>query len=355
MMSAFCRTSFRVAQVLAVASLAALSSLPAQHAAAAEFVIKVAIFPTDEIHHEFGRKYEQRLEEVTGGRIDVQLFPGHQLGNVTEMVDGVQVGTIEISMLPPGFFKGVDPRFQVADVPGLFDDIAHISRALSCPDFREPFLRLAEDKGMIGVAIFDYGPTAYASIEPIRTLADFKGKKIRVLATDVERAVIDEFGGTGIPMDMGNVIPALQRGQLDGIRSTIVVLAALKFFDVTKYITLVEDTHIPDMAMMSKAFYDKLPADLQKAVMDTGAELERYMEDVVIRYDRRAANLWRENGGEVIRLSTAERDEFMQRTAPISDRVMGGDPELAPIYNLLKTCAARTRLTRHERNKGSGL
>ena len=355
MMSAFRRTIFRVAQVLAVASLAALVSLSSQPAAAAEFIIKVAIFPTDEIHHEFGRIYEKRLEEVTEGRIDVQLFPGHQLGNVTEMVDGVQVGTIEISMLPPGFFKGVDPRFQVADVPGLFDDIAHISRALSCPDFREPFLRLAEDKGMIGVAIFDYGPTAYASIEPIRTLADFKGKKIRVLATDVERAVIDEFGGTGIPMDMGNVIPALQRGQLDGIRSTIVVLAALKFFDVTKYITLVEDTHIPDMAMMSKAFYDKLPADLQKAVMDTGAELERYMEDVVIRYDRRAANLWRENGGEVIRLSTAERDEFMQRTAPISDRIMGGDPELAPIYNLLKTCAARTRLTQHERNKGSGL
>ena len=355
MISAFRRTIFRVSRVLAVASLATLIALPSQHSAAAEFVIKVAIFPTDEIHHEFGRIYEKRLEEVTDGRIDVQLFPGHQLGNVTEMVDGVQVGTIEISMLPPGFFKGVDPRFQVADVPGLFDDIAHISRALSCPDFREPFLRLAEDKGMIGVAIFDYGPTAYASIEPIRTLADFKGKKIRVLATDVERAVIDEFGGTGIPMDMGNVIPALQRGQLDGIRSTIVVLAALKFFDVTKYVTLVEDTHIPDMAMMSKAFYDKLPADLQKAVMDTGRELERYMEDVVIRYDRRAANLWREKGGEVIRLSTAERDEFMQRTAPISDRVMGGDPELAPIYNLLKACAARTRLTEHERKKGSGL
>ena len=355
MMSAFRSRIFRMARVLAVASLATLIALPSQQAAAAEFIIKVAIFPTDEIHHEFGRIYEKRLEEVTDGRIDVQLFPGHQLGGVAEMVDGVQIGTIEISMLPPGFFKGVDPRFQVADVPGLFDDISHISRALSCPDFREPFMRLAEDKGMIGVAIFDYGPTAYASIEPIRTLADFKGKKIRVLATDVERAVIDEFGGTGIPMDMGNVIPALQRGQLDGIRSTIVVLAALKFFDVAKYVTLVEDTHIPDMAMMSKAFYDKLPADLQKAVMDTGRDLERYMEDVVIRYDRRAANLWRDKGGEVIRLSTADRDEFMRRTAPISDKVMGGDAELAPIYNLLKECAARTRLTEHERKKGSGL
>ena len=345
----------RVVQVLVAAAFTALVALPSQQAAAAEFIIKVAIFPTDEIHHEFGRIYEKRLEEVTDGRIDVQLFPGHQLGGVAEMVDGVQIGTIEISMLPPGFFKGVDPRFQVADVPGLFDDISHISRALSCPEFREPFMRLAEDKGMIGVAIFDYGPTAYASIEPIRTLADFKGRKIRVLATDVERAVIDEFGGTGIPMDMGNVIPALQRGQLDGIRSTIVVLAALKFYDVAKYVTLVEDTHIPDMAMMSKKYYDSLPPDLQKAVMDTGRDLERYMEDVVVRYDRRAANLWREKGGEVIRLSTADRDEFMRRTAPISDEVMGGDAELAPIYNLLKECAARTRLTEHERKKGSGL
>ncbi len=341
--------------LLSAAFAAFLVIGPRPAAAEAEFVIKVAIFPTDEIHHEFGRKYEQRLEEVTGGRIDVQLFPGHQLGGIGEMVDGVQVGTIEISMLPPGFFKGVDPRYQVTDVPGLFDDIAHISRALSCPHFRDDFMWMTEDKGMIGVAIFDYGPTAYASLEPIRTLDDFKGKKIRVLATDVERAVIEEFGGTGIPMPMGDAIPGLQRKQIDGIRSTIVVLAALKFYDVAKYITLVEDTHIPDMAMMSKKFYDSLPPDLQKAVLDVGAELERYMEDVVIRYDRRAANLWRSKGGEVIRLSTEDRDEFMARTAKIADRIMGEDPELAPMYNKLKECARITRLTDHENAKGSGL
>ena len=338
-----------------VALIAALAALPVHDASAAEFTIKVAIFPTNEIHHEFGRKFEQRLEEVTKGRIDVKLFPGAVLGSVTEVIDGVQVGTIEMAMLPPGFFKGVDPRFQVSDVPGLFDDIAHIGRALSDPEFRGPFLSLAEDKGMIGVAIFDYGPTAYASLKPIRTLADFKGTKIRVLATDVERAVMSEFGSTGIPMDMGNVIPALQRGQLDGIRSTIVVLAALKFYDVTKYVTLVEDTHIPDMAMMSKKFYDSLPADLQKAVMDVGAELERYMEAVVIRFDRRAANLWRSKGGEVIRLSTAERDEFMKRTAPIGDKIMGNDPKLGPIYKKLKNAAMRTRLSDHERKNGSGM
>ena len=107
--------------------------------------------------------------------------------------------------------------------------------------------------------------------------------------------------------------------------------------------------------MMSKKFYDKLPPDLQKAVIDTGRELERYMEDVVIRYDRRAGNIWESKGGEVIRLSTAERDEFMRRTAPIGDKVMGGDAKLAPMYNKLKACAERTRLTAHERKKGSGL
>jgi TRAP-type C4-dicarboxylate transport system substrate-binding protein len=338
-----------------IALAGVLAALPVQGASAAEFTLKVAIFPTDEIHHEFGRMFEQRLEEVTKGRIDVVLYPGHQLGGVKLMVSGVQEGAIEVSMLPPGFFKGVDPRFQVSDVPGLFDDIAHISRSLSDPEFREPFMRLAENKGMIGIAIFDYGPTAYASKEPIRTLADFKGKKIRVLATDVERAIMEEFGSTGVPMGMGDAIPGLQRGQIDGIRSTIVVLAALKFYDTVKYITLVEDTHIPDMAMMSKKFYDSLPPDLQKAVMDVGRELERHMEDVVIRYDRRAAQLWKAKGGEVIRLSTEERDEFMRRTLPIGDKVMGGDPKVADMYNLLKKAAKRNRLTAHERKKGSGL
>lgn len=321
---------------------------------AAEFTIKIAVIPTNEIHHEFARAYEEGLEAATGGRIDVQIYPGGQLGNIQQMVEGMQLGTIEMGMLPPGFFKGVDSRFQVTDVPGLFDDISHISRSLSDPEFRTPFLEVAKDKGLIGVAIFDYGPSAYASLEPIRTLADFKGKKMRVLATDVERGVMDEFGSTGIPMGMTNVIPALQRGQLEGIRSTIVVLAALKFYDVTKYITLVEDTHIPDVAMMSMKFYESLPADLQRTVMDVGRDLERYMEDVVTRYDRRASQLWRDKGGETIRLSPEERADFMERVAPIGDKVMGGDPELAPLYNLLKKVAAKNRLSAFERNLGSG-
>lgn len=342
-----------VARILAV-TITAIGIL-ARPAAAADFILKVALIPTNEIHHEFARAYEKRLEAATHGRIDVQVFPGGQLGNIQQMVEGMQLGTIEMSMLPPGFYKGVDPRFQVTDVPGLFDDIPHISRSLSDPTFRSPFLRIAEDKGLVGVAIFDYGPTAYASLEPIRALADFKGKKMRVLATDVERAVMEEFGSTGIPMGMTHVIPALQRGQLDGIRSTIVVLAALKFYDVTKYVTLVEDTHIPDTAMMSKQFYDKLPPDLQTAIVDVGRDLERYMEDVVIRYDRRAAKLWRDKGGEVIRLSPEERQEFMQRTARIGDRVMGGDAKLAPMYDLLKQSSERNRLSKFERSQGSGL
>ena len=166
---------------------------------------------------------------------------------------------------------------------------------------------------------------------------------------------MSEFGSTGIPMKMGDTISALQRGPLDGIRSTMVTLAALKFYDVAKYITLVEDIHIPDMAMMSKKFYDSLPADLQKVVMDVGTELERYMEDVVIRFDLRAANVWRSKGGEVIHLSTAESDEFMKRTAPIGDKVMGNDSKLAPIYKNLKNAAVRTRFSDNERKNGLGL
>ncbi|MSP66536.1 MAG: hypothetical protein EXQ96_00240 [Alphaproteobacteria bacterium] len=186
------------------------------------------------------------------------------------------------------------------------------------------------------------------------TLADFKGKKMRVLATDVERGVASEFGATGIPMDMTQVIPALQRGQLDSVRSTSVVLAVLKFYAVAKYITLVEDTHIPDVAMMSKMFFDKLPADLQKTALDVGRSLERYMEDVVLRFDRRAISLWKSKGGEVIYLSDKDRQGFMARTAKIGDKVMGGDPQLAPMYNLLKEAAAKTRLSDFERGLGAG-
>ena len=90
-----------------------------------------------------------------------------------------------------------------------------------------------------------YGPTSFASKKPIRTLADFKGKKIRVLATKMESTLVGKFGAAGVPIPYTEVLPALQRGTIDAVRSSIIVMGGSKFFTVIKSITVVESGMIP--------------------------------------------------------------------------------------------------------------
>ena len=104
-----------------------------------------------------------------------------------------------------------------------------------------------------------YGPTSYASIAPVRSLADFKGRKFRVLATKVETEIMRRLGATGVRMPYSETVPGLQRKLIDRVRSNIVVMNATKHWTVAKYITVVNDTYIPCAGFVSMVWYNKLP------------------------------------------------------------------------------------------------
>jgi TRAP-type C4-dicarboxylate transport system substrate-binding protein len=321
---------------IAALAFAACLGLGASTAAAQPYTMKLAIFAIDDPLWEYIKEFKTRIEAGTNGQIKAELHPSARLGGIARMADGVLLGTIEMFATPPSFFKGADARFQVTDAPGLFDDIEHAQRTLTDPAFRNPYLAIGEAKGVSGVSLWTYGPTSYATLAPIRTLDDFRGKKIRVLATSVERGVMARVGAAGVPMNFAEVLGALQDRTIDGVRANIALMGASKFFAVTRYVTVVEDTMVPCAAMVSTAFLRKLPPDLRRAVETVGHELESTMLAVALRYESAAEALWRDAGGEVIRLSVADRAEFMRRARAVGDEVMNADPHLKPLYDVLK-------------------
>ena len=131
----------------------------------------------------------------------------------------------------------------------------------------------------------------------------------------------------------------LQRKLIDGIRSSIVVMAATKHFTVTKFITVVNDTYIPCVGFVSMAFYKKLPADLKKAVEDAAGAVEPHMYRVGRDFAATAEQKWRDAGAEVIRLSPAEQKRFMEITKPIGDEVLGARKDTREMFELMKETA----------------
>ena len=224
---------------LALAAIGAMALVGQPAVSAAQTIdLKIGYATTNDPQHDLGKKIVEELDKRTGGKIKGRLFPASQLGKIPRQVEGLQLGTQEMFLTPPAFLVGLNPAFAVTDAPGIFRSHEHAQRAVTWPKFRNKFANLAENKGIVGGAIWIYDAQSIASVKPIRTLADIRGKKLRVLATKMEAAFVREFGATGVPMPYTDVLPAMQRGTIDGVRSSIVVMGASKFFTVAKYITM---------------------------------------------------------------------------------------------------------------------
>ena len=331
--------------VSALAALGAVVTLQPGTASAQKFHIKIGYATVNDPQHEMGERIGKELMKRSNGRLTYSLFPASQLGKIPRQVEGIQLGTQEFFLTPPGFLTGLNAAFQVPDAPGMYDSIAHGHKVLTHPSFRDKFLALAENKGVYGASIFLYDGTSIASHKPIRTPEDIKGLKIRVLATPMERAVPAVFGGTGVPIPYSEVVPALQKKVVDGARTSLVVMAASKFFTVVKNITVLNGGAIPSAAWVSKAWANKLPADLRKLVLTVPKELEDWAGENAINRYKVSEQQWRDNGAEIIRFSPADHKRYMDAIRKVGVEYLSNhkNSQVREIYELFKKAVVAAR------------
>jgi TRAP-type C4-dicarboxylate transport system substrate-binding protein len=224
----------------AAATGAIVLSLPLLLGAAAAqdktYTMKITLPTLNDPSHVFAKNYAAAVEKDSGGRIKPEIYPASQLGSIPRQIEGVQFGAIQCAVIPPEFFVGVDERFEVMAAPGLVDSMAHGERLAADPAVLKVMLGLGAQKGLHGVALFDNAAQSVISKAPIRHLADFKGKKIRVLASPFQTQAIERLGATPVAMTLGDVMPAMQQGTIDGAVGGIVVWTPMHYVDVTKYV-----------------------------------------------------------------------------------------------------------------------
>lgn len=318
----------------------AFTVVPRHGDAAEPFTMKIGFATINDPQHEWAKRYKARLEQRTGGRIGVQLFPASQLGPIPRMIEGVQLGTVEAYFGPPDFLVGIDGRFQVLTAPFLFENLDHASRVVQDKEFLDRFLSLAEGKGIKGAGLIAYAPASFVSRTPIKTPDDMKGKKFRVLATPIEMAMLAALGATGIPMPLGEVLPALQQGALDGVESALTVFTSFKYYDVVKYHTNTNHYIVTSMNMVSKKWFDALPGDLQRAVVEEAqaghADLLAWTKD----FYSVGVKLWQEKTKDgLIELTTEQREAFRKRMAGVDEKVVDQVPGAKEWLALLRAKA----------------
>jgi C4-dicarboxylate-binding protein DctP len=288
----------------------------------ATIAFKCALATVNDVQHEWCKRYGDRLEKRSNGAIKSQVFPAGQLGSIPRMLEGIQLGTIEAFTVPPDFFVGVDPRFQILTAPFLFTDMDHAYRVLNDRDFADRYLAMAERKGIMGVSLYPYGPASLVAKFPIRSPDDMKGKKFRVLATPIETAMMAAVGATGVPIPFGEVLPALQQGAVDGVQSSLTAVTGFKFYDVAKYHSNTNHYLIISIAVISRKWYTGLPADLQKTAVEEGRAVQAELLPWTKNFYGEAVKTWKEKTKDGwIELTDAERGVFRQRMEGVDEKV----------------------------------
>ncbi len=223
---------------------------------------------------------------------------------------------------------------------GLFKDLAHVRRAILVPQVRQAVSEIANARGLVLIGMVVYDTQSFVFKAPVTKLADFAGKRIRVLASEGEQAQVNALGGSSVPMSLGEVLPALHQGTIDGANSGIPVFVAFKYYDSA---TNLLDTHlwaIVTLNLVSKSWYDRLPADLKKAVTDAGAKVEPENHKWVEARLVQDTNTWKERGGKIVNLSPAEQEEAERRVTAAIQPVLDKSAPLKEFYGKIKAGAA---------------
>ena len=222
---------------------------------------------------------------------------------------------------------------------GLFKDAEHARKVLATPAFRQGIAEMAATRGMILISVHLFDMQSFVYKTPVTKLADFAGKRTRVLASEAEQQAVSALGGAPVPMTLGEVLPAIQQGTIDGASSGMPVFLAFKYHDAAPNQI---DTHlwaVVTLGLVSKPWFDKLPADLQKAVRDAAAKVEPELVKWSVTRAEADSKAWLAAGGKTIKLSDAEQAEAVKKVGATLDPILNKNAGVKELYGKLKAAA----------------
>ena len=250
--------------LIAIAFLALMAVVPAG-VQAGPTVIKLAhVDPEDVYISKKGaaaRVFKDIVEAESSGAIEVQLFPAGQLGGERELIESTKLGTIQMSMVS-GAIAGYFKPAMVLDIPYLFSSAPVAWKVLDGPFGQELGDAILKKTGM---RVLAYGETGFRNFtnskRPIKSPADLKGLKIRVMETPLYVTMVKSLGAAPTPISWPEVYTSLQQGVVDGQENPVSVILQAKFSEVQKYLTLDGHTYGADFILINDRFYQKLSAD----------------------------------------------------------------------------------------------
>jgi len=281
-----------------------------------------------------GMRYmAQRLDSISHGRLKIKIYPNQQLGSERELLELVQVGTVDIAKVSAANMESFIPAYQIFSLPYLFRNKQHVTNVLWGKVGREILLRGTEQH-FRGLTYYDAGLRSfYTRSQPIRKPSDLKGLKIRVQESPMAINYIKALNGSPTPISYGELYTALQSGIVDGAENNPPSYYSSRHYEVTKYYSLTKHTAVPDVLIAGTRFWNQLSEQEQQWVQQAADESADYQREIWEHAVEKSMQVFKENEVTIIE---PDRQPFVNAVQPMYQQFKRKHPELTKLVNEIK-------------------
>ncbi|MDQ3510025.1 MAG: DctP family TRAP transporter solute-binding subunit [Actinomycetota bacterium] len=269
-------------------------------------------------------RFKEEVEEGSGGRIEVEIFPNSQLYGDEDELQAQQSGSVEMLAPAPAKLTTIAPQLQVLDLPFIFESYEEIPEVVTPESSVGRAIyenENLEERNIRVLGLWDLGLKQFASnqeIQSLEDLEDLEGQTLRIQSgSDVLRTQMETWGAEPTPMSFSEVYNALQQGVIDGLENTYSSFYSQNMHTVQDYITVSNHGYIGYVLTVNEEFHEGLPGDLQQAVQEAADEASAYNREIAEQENREARRAIEEAGTtEFIEMSEEDRQALKEEVVP---------------------------------------
>ena len=242
--------------------------------AADKIVVRVAHTLAPDSHYNKGLEHlGQLLSEASKGQIELQMFHSSQLGSERDAIEGVSMGTLEMTLISSAPLANFTNAFLVFDLPFIIQDRQKAYAYMDGPEGKK-ILDSVLSKGMVALGIWENGFRMLTnSKKAVAVPEDLNGLKIRLMENPIHVGTFKTLGAYPVPMPFGELFTALQQGTVDGQENPLIIISTSKFAEVQKYLSLTGHFYAPAILLVNKNFWENTLSEEQRKIF-TEAELK---------------------------------------------------------------------------------
>lgn len=262
-------------------------------------------------------KFAELVEQKSGGKLKVQVFPGGALGSDQANVSALQGGTLEMASMNSGIFASLVKDFAIYDFPFLFGNPKEADAVVDGP-FGHNLHKKLEEKGLVGLAYYELGFRHITnSKRPITKVEDIAGLKLRVIPNPINVDWVSALGANPTPLPFPELYAALEQKAVDGQENPVATIKGAKLYEVQKHITLTNHQYNPQSVVISKKFWDTLSAGDRKILQDAATESVAYQRTQSRAALQAGLEDLKKGGMQVSELPPAEVAKLREKMKPV--------------------------------------